>query len=604
MSRWRRDAVICRSISAVLGACLSNRRAGWNGHRVVCEPLESRTLLTTIPFSPTQVRMAFGLGQIQTSSGGVDGTGGYNGAGETIAIVDFGSDAGIFTQAKTFSSAYNLPQFTATPVAGSPTFLIFNQGGATTPLPAVATNDEDGEEVMDVEWAHAIAPMANIDLVEATYSGNPFTQRSNYGTAIVTAAALPGVTVVSMSLAPMQFPLNDFSTSAAHAGGDVAGVTFVESSGDSGAYIDMADQEALVAPQVLSVGGTRLALNSDNSYSAESAWGNPFANPVSGSGGGYSTYPTPDYQLTYFGSTGPVGGGTKWKTNRSAPDVAWLSDDAGNNLSTAVGGDIIDTAYPTAANPGIGGGTSLTAPMWAGLIADMDTMLWQLPKNPIPSLWGYVPKSAGAAVPATALQTIPLLYLIAKSDPNAFHDMTAGNNGYPAGSGYDLATGLGSPNVPVLMQDIKTYESNIIHVVSPTTQASAGDGSSWSSPMTDLQAAINTGHENYLETGIESIIEVAQGIFHLPTDSTDTSATVQLADGVDLEGGFAGPGAADADLQSLGATTISGDGYSYHVVTASGTDKTAVIDGFTITGGDADVWGRIGFGGILCAIAA
>jgi hypothetical protein len=122
------------------------------------------------------------------------------------------------------------------------------------------------------------------------------------------------------------------------------------------------------------------------------------------------------------------------------------------------------------------------------------------------------------------------------------------------------------------------------------------DGSSWSDAYTQLQSALAVA-----SSGDE--IRAAQGVFKPTSAAGDRLATFQLINGVAVQGGYAGLGAPNPDLRdvSLYETVLSGDlnnddspGFtninenSYHVVTGSGTDKTAVLDGVTVTGGNAN----------------
>src|ERR1700683_5033817 len=168
-SRWiepstksarRRRAIIHKAIHAV-------------------EQLESRILLTTVdtstlidlggillpnpallsaPFAPTSIDSAYGINQI--SFNGTSGTG----AGQTIAIVDAFNDPNIVGDASTFNTQFSLPQFNT----GGPTLTVLNQNGQSSALPTNASPGTwDLEESLDVEWAHAVAPQANIILFES-----------------------------------------------------------------------------------------------------------------------------------------------------------------------------------------------------------------------------------------------------------------------------------------------------------------------------------------------------------------------------------------------------------------------------------------------------
>ncbi len=115
------------------------------------------------------------------------------------------------------------------------------------------------------------------------------------------------------------------------------------------------------------------------------------------------------------------------------------------------------------------------------------------------------------------------------------------------------------------------------------------NGTSWCQAFLDLQGALAVA-------GSGDTIHVADGTYK-PTSGTDRTATHQLKNGVTIEGGYAGCGAGDPDERDIETyeTILSGDigaagttDNSYQVVTASGTDDTGVLDGFTITAGNAN----------------
>ena len=213
---WRTPCPPARrrpSRSAGLGCRLSFRRC-------LLEPLEDRSLLAptwasitsfTIlrlvtaasrrrppppaptGLTPAQIRTAYGISSI--ALGGVPG----DGTAQTIAIVDAYNDPSIVSDAAAFNTQFDLQQFN---VSGGPTFTVLNQTGGTS-LPGLDPNGPasstgqvtwEMEESMDVEWAHAVAPQANIALFEANSAS-----MSDLATAVQTAAANSGVSVVSMS---------------------------------------------------------------------------------------------------------------------------------------------------------------------------------------------------------------------------------------------------------------------------------------------------------------------------------------------------------------------------------------------------------------------
>ncbi len=167
------------------------------------------------------MQAAYGVNLI--SFGGVKGTG----AGQTIAIVDAYNDPTILADANTFSSAFGLPGFN-TP--NGPTLQVLNEtGGASLAnVPNATPGTWDVEEALDVEWAHAIAPQANLILFEAQSNA-----LSDLLIANQTAAATAGVSVVSNSWGTAEFAGEtsddaDFTTPVGH-----PGVTFLASSGDA-----------------------------------------------------------------------------------------------------------------------------------------------------------------------------------------------------------------------------------------------------------------------------------------------------------------------------------------------------------------------------------
>ncbi len=259
-----------------------------------------------------------------------------------------------------------------------------------------------GEISLDVEWAHVVAPAAKILLVEARSASY-----LDLLTAVDYARDQPGVVAVSMSWGGNEF-LNEasydyhFTTPAGQ-----PGITFVASAGDGGA----ADgpEWPSVSPNVLAVGGTSLTLSVTGAYAQESGWG-------SGGGGPSAAEAEPTFQR-----------GVQTSGWRDSPDVAYDADPGTGFL-------VYDSLPNSAGQAGwfIYGGTSAGAPQWAALLALADQGRAQLGLGPL----------------ANAQATI---YSLQASD---FHDVTAGNNGYAAAAGYDLVTGRGTPNAPLVVNDL------------------------------------------------------------------------------------------------------------------------------------------------------
>ncbi len=353
-------------------------------------------------FSPAQISQAYGFNQITFDNGTVQG----NGSGQTIAIIDAYDQPNIASDLATFDSTFGLP--------APPSFVKVNETGGTA-YPGANTNW--GLEIsLDVEWAHAIAPAANILLVEANSA-----TYSDLFTAVDYARSQPGVAVVSMSWGGGEWSGenaydSNFTTPAGH-----SGVTFVASTGDSGSA--GAPEYPSASPNVLAVGGTQLSTDSLGNYLSETGW--------SGSGGGISADESqPAYQK------GVV---TQSTTMRTVPDVAY-------NASGGSPYAIYDTSY--------GGwvevyGTSAGAPQWSALvaIADQGRAL------------------AGQSSLNGPSQTLPMLYQLPGSD---FHDITSGSNGaYSAGPGYDLVTGIGTPLANLIVPALAGPTSGGPTVVTP-----------------------------------------------------------------------------------------------------------------------------------------
>ena len=290
-----------------------------------------------------------------------------------------------------------------------------NQSGDSDPasLPGPDPRNEWGlEEALDIEYAHAMAPKANIVVVETNFDYNDINQSfDDLFAGASTAASLASVVSMSWGNPESTFGAAGEAKYDTELAGH-SGVTFVASSGDSGAT----GEYPAHSPYVVAVGGTSLFLNSDGSYSSESGW--------AGSGGGVSTIQTePSYQ-TSVQSTG----------KRTIPDAALDAD-------PATGVPVFDSFDNGSATPWIQlGGTSLAAPAFAGLVAIADEGRAML---------GGAPSLTGVS------QTLPALYTAPYTD---FNDVTTGNNGFAAKPGYDLVTGLGTPKADLLVPDMTAYQ--------------------------------------------------------------------------------------------------------------------------------------------------
>lgn len=439
-------------------------------------------------FTPAQLRQAYGFNNILLP-GGIVG----DGKGTTIAIVDAFNNPTIVSDVAAFSTQFGLQQFN---VAGGPTFKVVNQRGSTI-LPQNATGFNASwalEIALDVEWAHAIAPKANILLVEATT--NLF---SDLLTAVTYARSAAGVVVVSNSYGGGEGlgeeALDFYYTSAANH----VGVSFVVSAGDNGAPANWPS----ASPNVLSVGGTSLKLTNSNNWSSEVVWNNG----TGAGGGGASQFENvPSFQQSLGLS------------RRGTPDVTYNGD-------PNTGVPVYSSFAFGAATPWEEiGGTSAGAPQWAALIAIADQGRALLGKNSLVN-----PQAA--------------LYKFSSSD---FRDITSGQSGpfgAPATAGYDLSSGLGSPIANFVIRDLIAFNGSV-SLPANRTPSVGGSNGQWyffaksmgsDGGDTVASAALSSAADdaalsidNALASGRST---TASDYLPLPSDSVpiDTNATAKLA---------------------------------------------------------------------------
>jgi subtilase family serine protease len=421
---------------------MKNRRRGLC-LRPQIDLLDDRCLLSSL--TPSQVTAAYGLNAITVKG---------DGSGVTIALIEMYHDPNLASDLATFDQEYGLP---------TPTLTVDNLAGTQT-------NSSWGEEEsLDVEWAHAIAPGANILVVEAAPGNTESQQLQNLMAAVQTASTTRGVAVVSMSWG---FPELSGET-AYDKYFTTPGITYVAASGDSPGV-----EYPAASPDVVAVGGTTLTLSSSGGYGSETAWDD--------SGGGFSQY---EAEPAYQESVQTTG-------QRSTPDVAF---DANPNTGVEI--------YFTPASGGGGwqttqqgsweevGGTSLGTPAWAAIIAIADQG-----------------RLAGPGSLDGSTQTLPALYAAPSSD---FHTVAPASSSFGGGGGFgygygaiwssswyyggsglgasattsssstgaNTATGLGSPNGPALVSGL--VASTLTTPLTPVTGSGGGTTSPTPTPPTN-----------------------------------------------------------------------------------------------------------------------
>jgi subtilase family serine protease len=314
------------------------------------------------------------------------------------------------------------------------------------------------EVELDIEVVGALAPQAN----QLIYEGPNTTQGLNdtYNRIVTDNQAQVVSTswgLCEASTGPAELITLDtiFQEAAAQ------GIAIYAAAGDAGAY-DCGNSVLAVDspaddPYVTGVGGTNLQLGANNSYGSESVWSdsaNTGRGPMgAGGGGGISdTFVLPSWQngagvINNYSSGQPCGAPSS-QYCREVPDI---SADADPNSGYAVYCTVTNAGCP----PGgwlVVGGTSAAAPFWAGSSALINQYL----------------QSQNLARFGSANPALYAIYNTQQAAP-AFHDVSSGNNlYYPATTGYDLASGLGSPDVNNLAQDLAASAGGGNNAPTPT----------------------------------------------------------------------------------------------------------------------------------------
>jgi parallel beta-helix repeat protein len=407
---------------------------------------------------------------------------GYKGSGVTIAIIDAYGDPYIQQEVNNFSAQFNLPPLTV------------NQICVDGPCNYAAgvTQGWQPEIALDVEWAHAMAPGAAINLYIGSNSSFPLFDAveqavSNSSNSIISMSwgSPENSIAVSSPVGPVEgesYPWLDQVLQQAAA----EGITAFTSSGDYGAYDQGYMGESLpyggasypsTDPYVTSVGGTSVYMNTTSGtiqfpyanatggYGSETAWSWSDQNSW-GTGGGFSTlFASPPWQHGPGFDTSP---GT-----RGAPDVAWDADPATGVAIAMYDPGFLGVAYF------VEGGTSVGSPSWAGALATIE-------------------QKAGHKL---GLIT-PELYSILNNPAEygkAFHDITTGNNNPAyAGVGWNQLTGVGSPNLGELSNYLAPTGSLDVSVKDSLTGQFAssfayGSQIAFTANVTSLGAVVSSG---------------------------------------------------------------------------------------------------------------
>jgi subtilase family serine protease len=412
---------------------------------------------------------------------------GWNGRGQTIVIVDaFGSPT-IRTDANAFASINRLPAL------NNSNFAILHVGADSgcTPADGCTPGNWSLETTLDVEWAHAVAPGANIVLIVAKDNSfinldlaNFYAAENLFGNVISNSWGGPEAELLSF---PSELAVqNDYAQLAAS-----LGISDNFSSGDSGDFFNAIGETSVsmpaAAPFATGVGGTSLFLNPNRSMNFQTGWGTNFTriaeptpNPPtvpplafgfqSGAGGGTSAFwPKPSFQGSLSG------------TFRQIPDISYVADpDTGVEIVFTPDGI---TGHPKSV--GVVGGTSLACPMFSAMwaianqaagqpLGQAAASLYDLPADAITDVTDVVPASANNV---TGTITVPgkppvmetadelaaplgnttgyVSALFQSSTSTRWDVFTFGtDSSLTTGPGWDNVTGLGTPNGLSFVEDV------------------------------------------------------------------------------------------------------------------------------------------------------
>ncbi len=364
-------------------------------------------------FCPSQIDAVYGFNSLFDDS--------VTGNGQTVVIVDACGDPTLSSDLQTFDLQFGLP--------APPNLNVIDIGG--TPCVDAGWS---GETSLDAEWAHVAAPGASIDILVAAipnpqdmYGAWTFALNHRLGNQISNSFGGPICynpacdAQIGQGIGSCESVLG---TEGVNVGkileeAERDNVTVLAGSGDTGAFglgTTQIEEIPSDCQGVLTVGGTTLIVNSSGGYLEELVWNGS-------SGGGYTTNREPSYQIQ-AGIPDPF-------NSLGKPDVAALADP-----STGVWVYNNDTWN-------VIGGTSLSTPLWAGFIADVNQIRTSAGLHPL----GFVNPFLYSTV-----------YGVNGSSPlysQDFHDIILGNNNaWPARPGWDASTGLGSFIVPALAQTL------------------------------------------------------------------------------------------------------------------------------------------------------
>jgi len=370
------------------------------------------------PYCPQGVQVGYGLSSLYSS--------GFNGVGQSVAIVDVPGDPNIQSALNTFDSQYGLPATTIS--------LYYPDGTPGSYDPGWAS-----ETAMDVEAVHSIAPgahivllydigdlMDSVDYVATSHLAKIVSDSWTYGCISGNSCSDTELSSAFVSSVDTRLALDA-----------AQGLTVLFASGDEGTKPDgstLGTEFPSSDPNILAVGANNLVLSGCSTTTC-TGYGSESGAAISG-GGISAHFAEPSWQTTAIGSRG----------GRGVPDVSMFGYSPNfwvySTMSNECGRGGNSAAWFSCA------GTSLSTPLWAGVLA-------------------VALQFRGGA---SFGNIDPLLYHVASSSgySSIFHDITSGSNGLSAGTGWDPVTGWGSPIANTLASAISheyvTTDKGTYHV--------------------------------------------------------------------------------------------------------------------------------------------
>jgi len=402
-------------------------------------------------YSPSQIASAYGLDKV-IFNGGIHG----NGAGQTIAILSSGDSSAFVSSSNPnfgnsdlaqFDKKYGINNFDQ---PGGPVFLKLDQNGGTNYPAQTPVSDDPTEAPQDIEWVHALAPMANIVVIESPDSDSAAALNlvQNWN-----VQGVPSPTVMTSS----------FGALSLNGGPYASGVTYLASSGDFGS--SGGTNNSLAPANVIEVGYSQVQINNSGAHLSEQGVNGGTMQTTAKifqSGGGVDTSQSQPFFQQYVpnnsNNPNPVS-----SAGRIAPDVGF---NGAETSGVGVYDSFINTTtvnfktnngnnYAFGGSPwGNAWGTSIATPSWAAVIGIANQGRAISGQNSLdgltqtlPTLYSLANTGAFNLIGNTVNQTSQQITAVLPSNGNNY---------------YNEFTGLGSPQSNVLIPALASQLTPVV----------------------------------------------------------------------------------------------------------------------------------------------